>query len=48
LPAHALRPRVRGNATDRGDAAGLLEAARHAAIDPVAMKMPAEAYALAT
>ena len=35
LPAHAVRPYVRGNKTDRNDAAGLLEAARCEAIESV-------------
>ncbi|RAP55632.1 IS110 family transposase [Oleiagrimonas sp. MCCC 1A03011] len=38
LPAHAVRPYVRGNKTDRTDAAGLLEAARCAAIESVPVK----------
>ena len=38
LPAHAVRPYVRGNKTDRSDAAGLVEAARCEAIEPVSVK----------
>ena len=40
LPAHAVRPYVRGNKTDRTDAAGLLEADRCGAIRPVPVKTP--------
>ena len=40
LPAHAVRPYVRGNKTDRADAAGLLEADRCASIRPVPVKTP--------
>lgn len=40
LPAHAMRPYVRGNKTDRNDAAGLLEADRCGAICPVPVKTP--------
>jgi len=40
LPAHVVRPYVRGNKTDRTDAAGLLEAERCAAIRPVPVKTP--------
>ncbi len=40
LPAHAVRPYVRGNKTDRTDAAGLLEAARCDSIRPVPIKTP--------
>jgi len=40
LPARAVRPYVRGNKTDRSDAAGLLEAARCGAICPVPVKTP--------
>jgi transposase len=38
LPAQAVRPYVRGNKTDRTDAAGLLEAQRCGAIRPVPVK----------
>jgi transposase len=38
LPAHDVRPYVRGNKTDRTDAAGLLEADRCGAIRPVPVK----------
>lgn len=38
LPALAVRPYVRGNKTDRTDAAGLLEAARCGEIRPVPVK----------
>lgn len=38
LPAHAVRPYVRGNKTDRTDAAGLLEAARCGGLRPVPIK----------
>lgn len=40
LPANAVRPYVRGNKTDRTDAAGLLEADRCGAIHPVPVKTP--------
>lgn len=40
LPAHAVRPYVRGNKTDRTDAVGLLEAARCGSIRPVPVKTP--------
>ena len=40
LPALAVRPYVRGNKTDRTDAAGLLEAARCGDIRPVPVKTP--------
>ena len=40
LPARDVRPYVRGNKTDRADAAGLLEAARCGQIDPVPVKSP--------
>ena len=40
LPAHAVRPYVLGNKTDRTDAAGLLEADRCGAIHPVPVKTP--------
>ncbi|MGH8322355.1 MAG: IS110 family transposase [Steroidobacteraceae bacterium] len=40
LPAHDVRPYVRRNKTDRTDAAGLLEAARCAAIRAVPVKTP--------
>ena len=42
LPALAVRPYVRGNKTDRTDAAGLLEAARCGAIRPVPVKTPGQ------
>jgi transposase len=38
LPAHDVRPYVRGNKTDRSDAAGLLEADRCGGICPVPVK----------
>ena len=40
LPAHAVRPYVRGNKTDRADAAGLLEADRCGSLIPVPVKTP--------
>ena len=40
LPARDVRPYVRRNKTDRADAAGLVEAARCAQIDPVPVKTP--------
>lgn len=40
LPARDVRPYVRGNKTDRADAAGILEAARCGQIDPVPVKSP--------
>lgn len=40
LPAHAVRPYVRRNKTDRTDAAGLLEADRCGGIQPVPVKRP--------
>jgi transposase len=40
LPARDVRPYVRGNKTDRTDAAGLVEAARCGRIDPVPVKSP--------
>lgn len=40
LPARDVRPYVRRNKTDRADAAGLIEAARCAQIDPVPVKSP--------
>lgn len=40
LPAHHVRPYVRGNKSDRTDAAGLLEAARCQDIHPVPAKSP--------
>lgn len=40
LPAHAVRPYVHGNKTDRTDAAGLLEAVRCASIRRVPIKTP--------
>ena len=40
LPAQHVRPYVRGNKTDRADAAGLLEAARCGDIRPVPVKTP--------
>ena len=40
LPAHAVRPYVHGNKTDRTDAAGLLEADRCGAIRAVPVKTP--------
>lgn len=42
LPARDVRPYVRGNKTDRSDAAGLLEADRCADIRPVPVKSPRE------
>ena len=42
LPAHDVRPYVRGNKTDRNDAAGLLEAQRCGAIRPVPVKTPGQ------
>ena len=38
LPAHHVKPYVRGNKTDRADAEALLEAWRHADIHPVPVK----------
>jgi transposase len=40
LPAHQVRPYVRGNKTDRNDVDGLLEAARCPGIRPVPIKSP--------
>ena len=40
LPAHDVRPYVRGNKTDRNDVDGLLEAARCPGIRPVPVKSP--------
>ena len=40
LPAHAVRPYVRGNNTDRSDSAGLLEADRCGALSSVPIKSP--------
>lgn len=40
LPARDVRPYVRRHKTDRADAAGLIEAARCAQIDPVPVKSP--------
>lgn len=40
LPARDVRPYVRGNKTDRTDAAGLIEAARCGQIDDVPVKSP--------
>ena len=40
LPASDVRPYVRGNKTDRNDAAGILEADRCAAIADVPVKTP--------
>jgi transposase len=40
LPARDVRPYVRGNKTDRADAAGLLEADRCGQIADVAIKTP--------
>lgn len=40
LPARDVRPYVRGNKTDRADAAGILEADRCAQIVEVAIKTP--------
>ena len=40
LPAQHVRPYVRGNKTDRTDAAGLIEAARCGDIRPVPIKTP--------
>ena len=42
LPARDVRPYVRRNKTDRADAAGLVEAARCAQIDPVPVKTPGQ------
>jgi len=42
LPAQDVQPYVRRNKTDRADAAALLEAARCDAIQPVAVKTPAQ------
>jgi transposase len=41
LPAHAVRPYVTRNKTDRADAKGLLEAARNETIHPVPVKSAA-------
>jgi len=42
LPAQDVQPYVRRNKTDRADAAAFLEAARCDAIQPVAVKTPAQ------
>jgi transposase len=42
LPAHHVRPYVRGNKTDRSDAKGILEASRNADIHPVPVKSVAQ------
>ena len=41
LPAHLVRPYVRGNKTDRTDVKGILEAYRNEDIRPVPVKTPA-------
>ena len=41
LPAHLVRPYVRGNKTDRTDVKGILEAYRNEDIRPVPIKTPA-------
>jgi transposase len=41
LPAHLVRPYVRGNKTDRTDVKGILEAFRNEDIRPVPIKTPA-------
>jgi transposase len=41
LPAHLVRPYVRGNKTDRTDVKGILEAYRNEEIRPVPIKSPA-------
>jgi transposase len=41
LPAHLVRPYVRGNKTDRTDVKGILEAYRNEEIRPVPIKTPA-------
>lgn len=41
LPAHLVRPYVRGNKTDRTDVKGILEAYRNEDIRPVPIKSPA-------
>ena len=41
LPAHLVRPYVRGNKTDRTDVKGILEAYRNEDIRPVPLKTPA-------
>lgn len=41
LPAHLVRPYVRGNKTDRTDVKGILEAYRNDEIRPVPIKTPA-------